>query len=27
MELINVSPRAISLKNWMLTFNTGTIAK
>jgi hypothetical protein len=26
MELINVSPNPISLKNWTLTFNTGTIA-
>jgi hypothetical protein len=26
LELINVSPNPISLKNWTLTFNTGTIA-
>ncbi|MCH5374553.1 MAG: hypothetical protein JJ992_11290, partial [Planctomycetes bacterium] len=26
IELINVSPHPISLKNWTLTFNTGTIA-
>ncbi|NLF40923.1 hypothetical protein GX586_15880, partial [bacterium] len=26
IELINVSPRAISLRNWTLTFNTGSLA-
>lgn len=26
IELINVSPRAISLRNWTLTFNSGSVA-